>query len=213
MISVETHSMINSEHPTATTENVTTLAVGVVDQHIENGKEPEVGDIGVDHRNGTIISIKALNRSEPAMLGHLRTWNKINKLVRGRLVDIHPDLKRARAERPIGEHSDRHAIKTTDSRDLVRRNLAKPKGAMRKVPERPFSVKRLVDALDGRAAGLQLSQERGVGRLQQTAGDPQLCFRQLSCQSRMWGPGVTIVNQPAETICRHRRNQSNSGLR
>ena len=69
----------------------------------------------------------------------------------GRLVDVHPDLKRSRTERSVGHDCDRHAVEAANPRDLVRRHLPEPESAMREVPQRPFSFQRLVDTLDGRA--------------------------------------------------------------
>jgi hypothetical protein len=50
----------------------------------------------------------------------------------------------------VGEHRDGHAVEATNSGDLVRRYLAKPKCAMWGKSHRgPFSLEGLVDTLDG----------------------------------------------------------------
>ena len=54
--------MINSEHPAGTTEDVASLAISIVDQDIEDGEQPQVRNIGVDHRDRAIIRVKALDR-------------------------------------------------------------------------------------------------------------------------------------------------------
>ena len=50
MISVEAHSMINSEHPAGAAEDVAALAIGIVDQYVEDREQPQIGNVGVDHR-------------------------------------------------------------------------------------------------------------------------------------------------------------------
>jgi hypothetical protein len=37
---MEAHSVINSEHPAGASEDMATLAIGIVDQDIEDGKQP-----------------------------------------------------------------------------------------------------------------------------------------------------------------------------
>ena len=49
VIGVETHTMINSEHSPGARENVASLAISVVDQDVEDGKQPEISNVGVDH--------------------------------------------------------------------------------------------------------------------------------------------------------------------
>jgi hypothetical protein len=74
------------------------------------------------------------------LLRHCRSRNKINKFVRGRLVDVHPDLKRSQPERPVDEHRDRHTVEAADPGDLVRGDLSKSESAMREVPERSLAI-------------------------------------------------------------------------
>jgi len=64
---------------------------------------------------------------------------------------------------------------------------------VREIPERPFPLEWLVDTLDRCAGRLQFCQERGVGGLEQPAGDLQLGLRQLCSERRMRRPGITIV--------------------
>ena len=52
--------MINSEHPASATEDVAAFAIGIVDQHVEDGQHPEISNIGVDHRNRTIFAIETI---------------------------------------------------------------------------------------------------------------------------------------------------------
>jgi hypothetical protein len=149
VISVEAHTMIDSEHSPGTGENVTSLAISVVDQDVEDGEQPEVSNIGVDHRHWAIVRIKAFHGCKPAMFGYGRAWNKINELVGGRLVDVDPHLKRPGPERPVRKHRDRHAIEAADPGYLVRSHLPEAEGAVREIPERTLSLQRLVNALDG----------------------------------------------------------------
>ena len=193
VISVEAHSMINSKHPPGAGENVASLAIGIVDQDVEDGEQPEVSNIGVDHRHWAIVRIKAFHGRKPAVFGHGRAWNKINELVGGRLVDVDPHLKRPGPERPVGQHRDRHAVEAADPGHLVRGHLPEAEGAVREVPERTLSLQRLVDAFDGFAVHLQLGQEGGVRRLQQAAGDLQFGLPQLYRQCGMWRPSVTLL--------------------
>jgi hypothetical protein len=58
---MEAQSMINSKNSAAATEDVTTLAISIVDQHIENGEQPEISNVGVDHRHGTIIAVETFH--------------------------------------------------------------------------------------------------------------------------------------------------------
>ena len=146
MISVEAHTMINSEHPPGAGENVAALAISIVDQDVEDGEQPEVSNIGVDHRHRAIVRIKAFHGCKPAVSGHGRAWNKIDV---GRLVDVDPHLKRPGPERPVGQHRDRHAVEAADPGHLVRGHLPEAEGAVREVPERTLSLQRLVDAFDG----------------------------------------------------------------
>ena len=140
--------MINSEHPSGAGENVTSLAISIVDQDVEDGQQPEVSNIGVDHRHWAIVRVKAFQGCKPAMVGYGRTRNKINQLVGGRLVDVDPDLKRPGPERAVGKHRDRHAIEAADPGHLVRGHFPEAERAVREVPERTLSFQRLVDALD-----------------------------------------------------------------
>src|SRR4030095_1991360 len=110
VISVEAHTMINSEHSSGTGENVTSLAISVVDQDIEDGEQPEVSNIGVDHRHWAIVRIKTFHGRNPAVFGYGRARNKTNELVCGCLVDVDPHLKGPEPERPVGKHRDRHAV-------------------------------------------------------------------------------------------------------
>ena len=186
--------MINSEHPAGTTEDVATLAVGVVDQHVENGEQPKISDIGMDHRDRVIVRVEAFHGCEPALLGHGRAWHKINELVGCCLIDFDPDLKRSGTERPVEQHRNRHAVETTDPRYLVCSHLPKAESTVRKVPERPLSIR------------LQLGQEGGIRRLQQTAGDLQFGLPELCRQCRMGRPSVIlaqatkIVDSQSESI-------------
>ena len=96
VIGVEADAMINSEYPAGAAKDVAALAIGIVDQYVEDGQQSQIGYVGVDHRHRTIFAIEAFYRGKPALHGQRRTRNKINKLVGGRLVDLHPDLKRSR---------------------------------------------------------------------------------------------------------------------
>ena len=213
VISMEAQSMINSEHPAGAPEDVTSLAIGIVDQDVEDGEQPQVGNIGVDHRDRAIIRIKAFHGREPAFLGYRRTWNKINELVGRRLVDIYPYLYRPGPERAVGQHRDRHAVEAADPGHLVRSHLSEAESTVREVPERPLSLQRLVDAFDGFSIHLQLGQEGGVRRLQQAAGDLKFGFLQLCGQCGVGRPSGTVLAQATKIISSQRRNQSNSGRR
>ena len=61
--------MINSEHPASATEDVAAFAIGIVDQHVEDRQQPEISNIGVDHRHRTIIAIETFYRAKPALQG------------------------------------------------------------------------------------------------------------------------------------------------
>ena len=114
VISVEAHAMIDPEYPPSAAKNVATLAISIVDQDVEDGEQPQLSNIGVDHRHRAIVRIKAFHGSEPTLLGHGRAWNKINELVGCRLVDLYPNLKGPGAERSIGQHGDRYTVETAD---------------------------------------------------------------------------------------------------
>jgi len=205
--------MINSEHSAGAPEDVASLAIGIVDQDVEDGEQPQVSYIGVDHRDRAIIRIKAFHGGEPALFRYRRAWNKINELVGRRLVDIYPHLNGARPERAVGQHRDRHAVEAADPGHLVRGHLSEAESTVREVPERPLSLQRLVDAFDGFPIGLQLGQEGGVRRLQQTAGDLKFGSPQLCGQCGVGRPNVTVLAQATKIISSQRRNQSNSGRR
>jgi hypothetical protein len=53
--------MINSEHPASATKDVAAFAISVIDQHIEDGQQPEISNVGMDYRHGTIISVEAFH--------------------------------------------------------------------------------------------------------------------------------------------------------
>src|SRR5207344_1856159 len=204
VISVEAHSMINAEYPTGAAKDVAALAIGIVDQYVEHGEQSQIGYVGVDHRDRTIFAIEAFNRGKPVLLGQRRAWNKINKLVGGDLVDIHPDLKRSRPERSFSQHRDRHTVEAADAGHLVRGYLTKAKGAVREIPERPLPFQRLVDTLDRRLTRLQLREEGRVGRVQQAARDLQLSLRELCRQRGVGRPGVTMLRHPPDVFYGHR---------
>jgi hypothetical protein len=83
---MEAHPMINSEHPASSCKDVAALAISVIDQHIEDGQQPEIGNIGMDHDTGRSSPSKpSLTANQPALVRRARY--KINKFV-GRLVDI-----------------------------------------------------------------------------------------------------------------------------
>ncbi len=205
--------MINAEHPAGAAKDVAALAIGIVDQYVEHSEQSQIGYVGVDHRDRTIFAIEAFYRGKPVLLGQRRAWNKINKLVGGDLVDIHPDLKRSRPEGSFSQYRDRHTVEAADARHLVRRNLTEAKGAVRKIPERPLPFQRLVDTLDRCLTRLQLCEEGRVGRVQQAAGDLQLSLRELCRQRGVGRPGVTRAPSSAQCLLRPPHNQSNSGRR
>ena len=200
VISVEAHTMINSEHSSGAGENVASLAISIVDQDVEDGQQPEISNIGVDHRHWAIIRIKAFHGCKPAMFGNGRAWNEINELVGRRRVDVDPHLKGPGAERPVGKHRDRHAIEAADPGHLVRGHLPEAEGAVREIPERTLSLQRLVDALDGLTVYCQLGQEGSVRRLQQAAGNLQFCLPELHRQRGMERPRVTVLAQATKII-------------
>src|SRR5829696_2668571 len=59
--------MIYPEHSSGAAEDVSALAVGIVDQDIENGEQPQLGPIGVDHRNRCVVRSKPVHAGEPAV--------------------------------------------------------------------------------------------------------------------------------------------------
>jgi hypothetical protein len=200
VISMETHSMINSEHPPATGEDVASLAIGIVDQDIEDGEQPQVRNIGVDHRHRAIVRIETFQGREPAVPGYGRAWNKINELTGRRLVDIYPDLNGPGPEWAVGQHSDRHAVEAADPGHLVRGHLPQAEGTVREVPERPLPLKRFVDAFDGFPVRLQLGKESSVRRLQQATGDLKFGLPKVRGQCRVRRPSVTILGQAEKII-------------
>ena len=140
VIGVEAHPMINSEHSPGARKNVASLAISVVDQDIEYGEQPEVSNIGVDHRHWAIVRIKTFHGRKPAVFGYGRARNKIDELVCGCLVDVDPHLKRPEPEWPVGKHRDRYAVEAPDPGHLVRGHLSEAEGAAREVPERTLSL-------------------------------------------------------------------------
>jgi hypothetical protein len=198
--------MINSEHPAGAAEDVASLAISIVDQDIKDSEQSEVRNIGVDHRDRAIIRIKALHGREPALFGHGRAWNKINKLVGRRFVDVYPHLNGPWPERAVGQHRDGHAVEAADPGHLISGHLSETEGTVREVPERPFSLQRFVHAFDGFPVRFQLGQESGVRRLQQPPGDLKLDLPQLCRQCGVGRPSVTILGQATKIIDSQRRS-------
>ena len=205
--------MINSEHSSGAGENVTSLAISIVDQDVEDGQQPEVSNIGVDHRHWAIIRIKTFQGCKPAMVGYGRTRNKINELVGGRLVDVDPDLKRPEPERTVGKHRDRHAIEAPDPGHLVRGHLPEAERAVREIPERTLSLQRLVDALDRLPSTVSSAKKVAFDACSRR---PVICSSACPSSSHQRGmerPSVTILAQATKIIGCQSKHQSNSGRR
>ena len=192
--------MINSEDPATATEDVASLAISIVDQDVKDSEQSQVRNIGVDQRDRAIIRIKALHGREPALFGHGRAWNKINKLVGRHLVDIYPHLNGPGPKRAVGQHRDRYAVEAADPGYLVSGHLSETEGTVREVPEWPLPLQRFVHAFDGSPVRLQLGQESGVRRLQQAPGDLKFDLPQLCRQCGVGRPSVTILVQATKII-------------
>ena len=111
---MEAHTMINSEHPSGAGENVASLAIGIVDQDVEDGEQPEVSNIGVDHRHRAIVRIKAFHggANQPCLGTAELGTRSTSWLVAASSTTPRPE--EIRPERPVGQHRDRHAVEAAD---------------------------------------------------------------------------------------------------
>ena len=94
------------------------------------------------------------------------------------LIFLDPSLQRSGAERALDQDRDRDKVKAADARHLIRRDLAECPVSVREIPERALTPRRLVDTGDRVLAAPELDKKRGVGRLQQPAGDLQISAQQ-----------------------------------
>ena len=138
----------------AAAQDVAALAVGVVDQHVEDRQPPQGRHVGVDHRDRPVVGVQPLHaRGTSPRSGTSDEGTRSTSCAGRLLVGVDPGLERARAERPVGEHGHRHAVEPADPGHLVRGHLPVAEGAVREVPQRPLPLDRLVDALDRPVSG------------------------------------------------------------
>ena len=79
-IGMEADAVIDPEHLASAAEDVAAFAVGIVDQHVEDRQQPEISDIGVDHRHRTIIAIETFDRRRTSPAWATPARNQVDQL-------------------------------------------------------------------------------------------------------------------------------------
>jgi hypothetical protein len=120
-------------------EQVTDLAVGVVDHRVEGG-----------------------HLAQPGVVRAAGQGHQVNPV-----VNLDPQLAHARAERAVPHYRRRDDIPSAGPRDHVGRHLAPGKGPGREVPERALPGHRLVDARRLGPAPLDGAVQGGIRRVNQ----------------------------------------------
>ena len=166
---------------------VATLAVGVVDEHVEPGELAEPVLVLVEQREVVLVGI---------------------------VVD--EALHRPIAERAVAQDRERARCPTRALGQLVGRDLALAQRALREVPERSLAPARLVDRGQLHAVDLRLHEEGGVRRVPHAPDDlelgraergPQLVGRQFQRGHRCPAGSIGMLAQRA------RRPAARDGLR
>jgi hypothetical protein len=185
VLGVEADAMVHAEDVAVTEQDVPALTVGVVDQHVEHRQHSQTRMVGVHHRHRRLVRVEALDHVEPTGLGQQSRRDQVHQLLVVGVSGVDPDLERTDPHRSVGQHGHRHHVESADPGHLIGRNLAETQGAGREVPQRALALDRLVDAVDLLVLGLQLAQERRVGRLHQPAHQLQLAVAQDGRQGRV----------------------------
>ena len=151
-------------------QDVPTLAVGVVDDDVEDSHPPKGGGVLVDERDRTVQLIDGVEHAEPAggeAGGEFGDTDNVDRVDRVDRVDgimawlgVAPALHHAGAERAVGEPGLRHNVPAQGLGDQVGRHLALGQGVVGEVPQRFLTGGGLVD--DPGVA--DASKESGVGR-------------------------------------------------
>ena len=138
-------------------QDVAALAVGVVDEHVEDRHPPQRRGVLVDQADVAVAVVEGVEDVQVAV-GDVAGPDQRHGLLVG--VDVLPDLQHPAAVRPLAEPGRRDDVPAGGLGDGVRRDLAVGEGAVGEVPQRPLPGDRLVDHLHP----VDLAEERGVGR-------------------------------------------------
>ena len=142
----ERHAVVDALHESVRTrQQVTALAVGVVDD-------------GVQHDHA--LEVRVLGTNEQTEVH--------------RLVDVDPQLAHARSEGSVPHDGRWHESPAGRLGDDVRRDLASRQRSLGEVPQRPLPRDRLVHAHRGDTVEGRHTEQRGVARVDQPPLDVEL---------------------------------------